>query len=89
MHGHFDIGYSKSTFKKHAFGRGRGSQKRVRCVGYARENDDNYGRPLTYQLRRPSNRAKCSLFGIRHGDGMCVDDNGMERRDGANRAGEE
>ena len=29
-HGHFDMGYSESTFSKYAFG--RGSQKRVRCV---------------------------------------------------------
>ena len=42
-HGHFDMGYSESTFSKYAFGRGRGgSQKRVRC-----ENGDNYGRPLS------------------------------------------
>ena len=43
-HGHFDMGYSESTFSKYAFGRGRGSQKRVRL--YARENDDNSGPPL-------------------------------------------
>ena len=45
-HGHFDMGYSESTFSKYAFG--RGSQKGVCCVVsvYARENDDNYGGPL-------------------------------------------
>ena len=50
-HGHFDMGYSESTFSKYAFG--RGSQKRVgplRCVDYAREHDDNYERPLSIMI---------------------------------------
>ena len=40
-HGHFE-----STFSKYAFGRGGGGHKKEYAV-YARENDDNYGRPLT------------------------------------------
>ena len=44
-HGHFDMGYSESTFSKYAFGRGGGGHKKEYTV-YARENDDNYGRPL-------------------------------------------
>ena len=39
-HGHFE-----STFSKYAFGRGGGGHKKEYAV-YARENDDNYGRPL-------------------------------------------
>ena len=42
-HGHFE-----STFSKYAFGRGGGGHKKEYAV-YARENDDNYGRPLTYK----------------------------------------
>ena len=45
-HGHFDMGYSESTFSKYAFGRGGGGHKKEYAV-YARENDDNYGRPLS------------------------------------------
>ena len=44
-HGHFDMGYSESTFSKYAFGRGEGCHKKEYAV-YAHENDDNYGRPL-------------------------------------------
>ena len=44
-HFHFDMGYSESTFSKYAFGRGGGGHKKEYAV-YARENDDNYGRPL-------------------------------------------
>ena len=44
-HFHFDMGYSESTFSKYAFGRGEGVTKKEYAV-YARENDDNYGRPL-------------------------------------------
>ena len=40
-HGHFE-----STFLKYAFGKGGGGHKKEYAV-YARENDDNYGRPLT------------------------------------------
>ena len=40
-HGHFE-----STFSMYAFGRGGGGHKKEYAV-YARENDDNYGRPLT------------------------------------------
>ena len=40
-HGHFE-----STFSKYAFGRGGGGHKKEYAV-YARENDDNYGRPLS------------------------------------------
>ncbi len=43
-HGHFE-----STFSKYAFGRGGGGHKKEYAV-YARENDDNYGRPLTLTL---------------------------------------
>ena len=39
------MGYSESTFKKYAFGRG-GDHKKEYAV-YAHENDDNSGRPLT------------------------------------------
>ena len=39
-HGHFE-----STFSKYAFGRGEGVTKKEYAL-YARENDDNYGRPL-------------------------------------------
>ena len=46
-HFHFDMGYSESTFSKYAFGRGGGGHKKEYAV-YARENDDNYGRPLSY-----------------------------------------
>ena len=46
-HGHFDMGYSESTFSKYAFVRGGGGHKKEYAV-YARENDDNYGRPLTH-----------------------------------------
>ena len=45
-HGHFDMGYSESTFSKYAFGRGGRGHKKEYAV-YARENDDNYGRPLS------------------------------------------
>ena len=45
-HGHFDMGYSESTFSKYAFGSGEGVTQKEYAV-YARENDDNYGRPLT------------------------------------------
>ena len=45
-HGHFDMGYSESTFSKYAFGRGGGGHKKEYAV-YAREHDDNYGRPLS------------------------------------------
>ena len=40
-HGHFE-----STFSKYAFGRGGGGHNKEYAV-YARENDDNYGRPLS------------------------------------------
>ena len=43
-HGHFE-----STFSKYAFGRGGGGHKKEYAV-YARENDDNYGRPLSQLL---------------------------------------
>ena len=46
-HGHFDMGYSESTFSKYVFGRGEGVTKKEYAV-YARENDDNYGRPLCH-----------------------------------------
>ena len=38
-------GHFESTFSKYAFGRGGGGHKKEYAV-YARENDDNYGRPL-------------------------------------------
>ena len=40
-HGHFE-----STFSKYAFERGGGGGKKKEYAVYARENDDNYGRPL-------------------------------------------
>ena len=46
MHGHFDMGYPESTFLKYALGRGGGGHKKEYAV-YARENDDNSGRPLS------------------------------------------
>ena len=52
-HGHFE-----STFSKYAFGRGGGGHKKEYAV-YARENDDNYGRPLT---QGPSITYKQLLF---------------------------
>ena len=45
-HGHFE-----STFSKYAFGRGGGGHKKEYAV-YARENDDNYERPLSAPLGR-------------------------------------
>ena len=45
-HGHFDMGYSESTFSNYAFWGGRGSQKKDYEL-YARENADNSGRPLS------------------------------------------
>ena len=51
---HSDMGYSESTFSKYAFGRGGGGHKKEYAV-YARENDDNYGRPLsTMNIERMS-----------------------------------
>ena len=47
-HGHFE-----STFSKFAFGRGGGGHKNEYAV-YARENDDNYGRPLTVTILSPN-----------------------------------
>ena len=41
----YDHGHFESTFSKYAFGRGGGGHKKEYAV-YARENDDNYGRPL-------------------------------------------
>ena len=38
------MGYSESTFKSTLLGGGRGHKKEYAV--YARENDDNYGRPL-------------------------------------------
>ena len=38
-------GHFESTFSTYAFGRGGGGHKKEYAV-YARENDDNYGRPL-------------------------------------------
>ena len=46
-HGHFDMGYSESTFSKYAFGRGGGRGHKKEYAVYARENNDNSGRPLT------------------------------------------
>ena len=43
------MGYSESTFSKYAFGRGGGGHKKEYAV-YARENDDNYGRPLRHTV---------------------------------------
>ena len=40
-HGHFDMGYSESTFSKYAFGRGGGNKKEYTV--HARENNDNSG----------------------------------------------
>ena len=45
---YFDMGYSESTFSKYAFGREEGVTQKEYAV-YARENDDNYGRPLIKQ----------------------------------------
>ena len=44
-HGHFDMGYSESTFSKCFW---EGGHKKEYAV-YARENDDNYGRPLIHK----------------------------------------
>ena len=52
-HFHFDMGYSESTFSKYAFGRGEGVTKKEYAV-YARENDDNYGRPLIIKMSENS-----------------------------------
>ena len=41
----YDHGHFESTFSKYAFGRGGGGHTKEYAV-YARENDDNYGRPL-------------------------------------------
>ena len=41
------MGYSESTFSKYAYGMGGGGHKKEYAV-YARENDDNSGRPLTW-----------------------------------------
>ena len=49
-HFHYDMGYSESTFSKYAFGRGGEGHKKEYAV-YARENDDNYGRPLNEESR--------------------------------------
>ena len=47
-HGHFDVGYSESTFSNYAFGVGGGGGGHIKEYGlYARENDDNSGRPLS------------------------------------------
>ena len=55
-HGHFE-----STFSKYAFGRGGGGHKKEYAV-YARENDDNYGRPLRKVLEKGFvNRLLCEL----------------------------
>ena len=39
-------GHFESTFSKYAFGRGGGGGHKKEYDVYARENDDNYGRPL-------------------------------------------
>ena len=56
-HFHFDMGYSESTFSKYAFGRGRGHKKEYAV--YARENDDNYGRPLSGVVVDEGGHAVC------------------------------
>ena len=65
-HFHFDMGYSESTFSKYAFGRGEGVTQKEYAV-YARENDDNYGRPLNSRFFLASSRfpifhLKCPAF---------------------------
>ena len=58
-HAHFE-----STFSKYAFGRGGGGHKKEYAV-YARENDDNYGRPLTcgvFILKRRNYMIKVHVF---------------------------
>ena len=39
-HGHFDMGYSESTFSKYAFGRGRGGHKKEYAVKMMTIMDD-------------------------------------------------
>ena len=44
-------GHFESTFSKYAFGRGGGGGHKKEYAVYARENDDNYGRPLILKLK--------------------------------------
>ena len=59
-HGHFE-----STFSKYAFGRGGGGHKKEYAV-YARENDDNYGRPLICKLLETIIRNHMMDFLVKH-----------------------
>ena len=56
-HGHFDGGLwviPNQHFQSTLLGGGRGSQKEYAV--YARENDDNHGRPLKEQVDLPCRR---------------------------------